>query len=98
MNISYSISTINYDGYDYDTIFSSLQNLGVKQTELALIVGSISNLNEEDLTKEYVENLLCKMQKHNITCTSLACHIQTLDINNANEMFCKRIKLLFELS
>lgn len=89
--MEYSISTVAYDGYDFDTIFDNISSLGVNKVEICLIVGSVADLAEADLTVDFAEKLYLKLQQRELSCTSFACHFALEQ--DADELLLKRLAM-----
>ena len=57
------VSTAAYDGYDWETIFTSLARLGIRNVELAFIAGYTEPFSEEYFTRENAADLKQRLKK-----------------------------------
>ncbi|WED28765.1 sugar phosphate isomerase/epimerase [Vibrio sp. DW001] len=96
MTSSFSISTVAYSGYKIDVALDSIQSLGVEQIELALILGAIYGLKEEDVNVEFAQYAKNQLDIRGMTCSSLACHCP-LTGDNCNTLLKKRLNICHTL-
>jgi sugar phosphate isomerase/epimerase len=92
MTAQFSVSTVAYSGHPIEQALDSLQRIGVKNIELALIQGAIYGLTEDGVSVECVEETKRLLDNRDMHCTSLAAHCE-MTLDNCQELLLKRLKL-----
>lgn len=92
MVLPFSISTVAYSGYSIDIALDSIHSIGVRNIELALILGAVYGLTEQAVNVEYAQKIKNQLDVRGMKCTSLASHCQ-MNADNCNEQLKKRVKI-----
>lgn len=84
--VDIAVSTVAYDGYDYEQIAQSLTNLGVNAVEIALIDGCVEPFTELQLKDTWAKEIRACFQSFGIHCSSFAAHVSLVGDDAAQKL------------
>ncbi|OBX06170.1 xylose isomerase [Gallibacterium salpingitidis] len=86
-----AVNTSIYDGYDLETVFSSIKKCGFNHFELAYNQGYVGNLNQDLFSEENANYVNSLKHKYNLDTFALGC---TMDLSTDNlfDIFSPRLK------
>ncbi|WP_158589044.1 sugar phosphate isomerase/epimerase family protein [Alginatibacterium sediminis] len=89
--VDIAVSTVAYDGYDYEQIARSLQKLNVKAVEVALIDGCVEPFTELQLKEAWAKEIRACFESFGIRCSSFAAHVALVGDDAAQKLI-RRIR------
>lgn len=89
-NFKLAVNTSIYDGYDLDTVFSSIKKCGFDYFELAYNQGYVGNLNQDLFSEGHADYINQLKNKYNLDTFSLGCTMD-LSTDNLYDIFSPRL-------